>query len=52
MYLLITQDGKILYLESDAMEPGDACFSRDLKWIKGAIEKAYKIGTEDAHIDQ
>ena len=46
-YIRITHNGKPLYLDSDAMEPEDATFTRDLAWIAGAIKKAYELGKED-----
>lgn len=47
-YLIIKHDETVLAIESDAMEPEDATFWRDLSWIKGALELAYKLGYEDA----
>ena len=46
-YLRVTHEGQTIYLESDAMEPEDASFTRDLKWIKDALLKAYALGVED-----
>lgn len=43
-YLRVTADGEQLLLVSDAMEPEDCTFGRDLSWIKGAIQRAYEIG--------
>ena len=43
-YFLIYHNDKLIRCESDAMEREDAVFFRDLSWIKGAIEEAYKIG--------
>ena len=48
-YLIISHNDKIIRVASDAMEPEDAIFSRDLNWIKDAIENVYKIGQIDAH---
>lgn len=47
-YLVVRHNEKIIFVESDAMEPEDARFSRDLNWIKGIIELVYKIGYQDA----
>jgi hypothetical protein len=42
-YLVIEDQGhRVVY--SDAMEPEDCKFSRDLKWIKPALEYAYLAG--------
>ena len=38
-YLLI-EDGDYRVCYSDAMEPEDATFGRDLKWIKKELERA------------
>jgi hypothetical protein len=46
-YIKVQEDGNLLYLESDAMEPEDATFSRDLNWIVGAIRAAYQIGKSE-----
>jgi hypothetical protein len=46
-YLRVRELGDTVYLESDAMEPEDARFSRDLSWIKDALEYAYKCGFTD-----
>lgn len=43
-YLRISENGKTIYLESDAMEPEDCRLTRDLKWVKDAIEYAYQSG--------
>lgn len=47
-YLLIWHNKKLLECQSDAMEPEDARFSRDLNWIASAIERAYDQGKTDA----
>ncbi len=47
-YIIIKHNDTILAVESDAMEPEDATFYRDLNWIKKALELAYKLGYEDA----
>ena len=44
MYIRVTYNGETILLESDAMEPEDASFGRDLSWIVGIIKKAYEIG--------
>lgn len=43
-YLKIEYKGEVIAIESDAMEPEDVRFSRDLNWIKSALEKAYELG--------
>ena len=50
-YLLVTHNEKVIRFESDAMEPEDAIFPRDLNWIKGAIEQAYELGKRDAEAE-
>ena len=47
-YMRITYASGIVQTESDAMEPEDARFHRDLSWVKGAILRAYRQGMEDA----
>lgn len=46
-YLAVVRNGEIVYLESDAMEPEDTKFSRDLKWISEALQYAYSCGIAD-----
>lgn len=46
-YLRVTELGDTVFLENDAMEPEDARFSRDLSWVKAAIEYAYECGFKD-----
>jgi len=45
-YIRVVHNGKTILLESDAMEPEDARFNRDLSWITGIIKKAHEIGRE------
>lgn len=46
-YLLLNDgDGNYCGLWSDAMEPEDATFTRDLKWIKDLLIEAYKMGEQ------
>lgn len=47
-YLKVTHGGRVIALESDAMEPEDATFTRDLVWIKSLLLKCYEIGKKDA----
>ena len=46
-YIIQKVDGEIISVESDAMEPEDASFGRDLGWIKQALEEAYEKGLQD-----
>lgn len=45
-YLVEFLNGEIFKVNSDAMEPEDASFTRDLRWIQGALEKAYQLGRD------
>ncbi len=45
-YLRVTYGGFCVGLYSDAMEPEDATFNRDLGWIADAIEAAYEYGKQ------
>lgn len=47
-YILIYHNDDLISYESDAMEPEDAVFYRDLYWIQEAIEQAYELGREDS----
>ena len=46
-YIKITRFDKTILLESDAMEPEDITFSRDLGWIIPTLQKMYDLGLED-----
>jgi len=46
-YLKVTHNDEIVALKSDAMEPEDASFSRDLNWIYGLLRKCYELGQID-----
>lgn len=43
-YLRITYNGATIGLYSDAMEPEDCRFYRDLSWIVPALLEAYLLG--------
>ena len=45
-YLKVTFGDQILGLFSDAMEPEDACFFRDLSWVTEIIEKSCKLSQD------
>ena len=47
-YIRILHNGETILLESDAMEPEDAMFCRDLNWIIEALRDCYNLGKEDA----
>jgi len=46
-YIKVILNGETVLFESDAMEPEDATFSRDLSWVKEIIEKSYEFGKAD-----
>ena len=43
-YIKITHNGKVICFESDAMEPEDATFGRDLSWVADMLEQCYVFG--------
>jgi hypothetical protein len=47
-YIRVRCYGETIMLKSDAIEPEDKTFFRELSWIKGALERAYETGVEDA----
>ena len=47
-YIKVLHDGETICLHSDAMEPEDASFCRDLSWISGLLDRCYNIGKQDA----
>ena len=40
----LKHNGKTIGIFSDAMEPEDANFYKDLRWIKGIIQRVYSLG--------
>ena len=46
-YLLVYHNDKLIRYESDAMEPEDVQFHRDLSWIEDAIVEAYNLGINE-----
>lgn len=50
-YIRITHCGQTLFLESDAMEPEDATFTRDLAWVEKALKQVYQLGMIDGAAD-
>lgn len=47
-YLQVSHNGETIGLYSDAMEPEDCVFYRDLSWIQEAIASAYELGKKGA----
>jgi len=47
-YIVEKVDNEIIAVNSDAMEPEDASFGRDLNWIAEALKSAYKLGKNDS----
>ena len=45
-YIVEKVDGKVINVHTDAMEPEDASFHRDLRWITDALKEAYLRGLE------
>ena len=48
-YIRVCHDGNTILLESDAIEPEDKTFCRDLSWVAKWLVKAYQLGLDDAH---
>jgi len=49
-YLKVSHNGEVVALESDAMEPEDCTFGRDLAWVGELVSKCYKLGKgADSH---
>jgi len=46
--LVVFRNGEVLWYATDGFEPEDACFYRDLAFIKTWVEEAYKLGYTDA----
>jgi hypothetical protein len=46
-YIRVTHNGELIFFESDAMEPEDCTFGRDLNWVLDALRTCYDFGKED-----
>ena len=46
-YIEIKLNGEVVDIFSDAMEPEDVTFGRDLSWIAPVIKAAYEAGLEE-----
>lgn len=46
-YLVVYNNGKVFDWNSDAMQPEDATFTRDLSWIVDLVLRAYQQGRND-----
>lgn len=51
-YLKIVHNYKTVGIYSDAMEPEDTRFTRDLIWIQGVVEWAYELGFKDGKMEE
>lgn len=45
--IIVRYNNEVIFEEADTMEPEDAIFTRDLAWIKEAINAAYSLGAKD-----
>lgn len=46
-YIKLVHNSETIMILSDAMEPEDARFTRDLSDVEYAIKKAYELGLDD-----
>lgn len=46
-YIKVTHHGETIALESDAMEPEDCYFYRDLSWVAPLIKRVYELGLKE-----
>ena len=51
-YLRVLYKGESIRLESDAMEPEDTTFYRNLGWIAEAILEAYHLGQHEQTLNK
>jgi hypothetical protein len=51
-YLRVTHDSDTLLLKSDAMEPEDTTFTRDMSWVVDVIRTVYQIGRGEPNEDR
>ena len=48
-HIKVIHNGETILLDSDAMEPEDATFGRDLSWIPKMFRTCYELGKKDAY---
>lgn len=46
-YLRVSHNGETIALESDAMEPEDCRFYRDLSWVEPILHKVFTLGRQE-----
>ena len=51
-YLRVSDRGRTIALKSDAMEPEDCCFLKDLDWIPGLLKECYELGRSDQRLER
>ncbi len=49
-YIKVFHNGVLIALESDAMEPEDVRFYRDLGWIGPLLKTCYELGVKDGEM--
>jgi len=49
-YIKVTHKGNVIFLESDAIEPEDKSFRRDLNWIIDALKSCYELGKNESNM--
>ena len=47
-YIVVSHGGVVSSIYSDAMEPEDCSFSKDLNWVITAISGAYEYGVHNS----
>ena len=45
-YIVVKVGDKVINVHTDAMEPEDASFHRDLRWVMKSLKEAYLRGLE------
>ena len=51
-YLIVeNDDGAVVRIETDGMEPEDTVFYRDLYWIVEALQQAYTMGRKSVDVN-
>ena len=51
-FFLLYNDDKLIFHQSDKMEPEDVSFHRDLSWIRDLVLQVNKLGKAQGHLDE
>ena len=52
LFFVVRKEGKSLFVKCDLMQPEDARFNRDLKWVPELAKLMYNQGLEEGFLNK